>query len=86
MRAAHRAARASKRENGSLAQVGSRSCVTSWGATLHNVTDIAGVRLERTVTEARMGDGAPDAAFEYDATRATQAPNLEDIRAKMRGN
>lgn len=69
-----------------LAQLGSRSCVTQWGATLHNVTDMAGVRLERTVTEVRMGDGGPEAAFEYDAARATQAPSLEDIRAKMRGN
>lgn len=69
-----------------LAQLGSRSCVTQWGATLHNVTDMAGVRFERTVTEVRMGDDGPDAAFEYDAARATQAPSLEDIRAKMRGN
>jgi len=69
-----------------LTQLGSRSCVTPWGATLHNVTDMAGVRIERTVTEVRMGDGGPDSAFEYDAARATQAPNLEDIRAKMRGN
>lgn len=29
-----------------------------------------------------MGDGAPDAAFEYDVARAAQAPNLIDIRAK----
>lgn len=67
-------------------QLGSSSCVTPWGATLHNRTSLAGVTIERTVTEVRMGDGGPDFAFAYDAARATQAPNLDDIRAKMRGN
>lgn len=68
-----------------IAQLNSRSCVTPWGATLHNRTSLAGVTMERTVSEVRIGDGGPDAAFQYDASRATAAPSLEDIRAKMQG-
>lgn len=68
-----------------VAQLGSRSCVTDWGATLHNSTTFGGVTMERTVTEVRMNDGGPDDAFQYDASAATRAPSLEDIRAKMKG-
>lgn len=66
-------------------QLGSRSCVTSWGATLHNSTSLAGVTIERTVTEIRMDDGGPDDAFEFDASQAVRPPSLQDIRALMRG-
>jgi hypothetical protein len=66
-------------------QLGSRSCVTPWGATLHQTTTFAGVTMARTVTEVRLGDGGPDEAFQYDAARATAAPSLADIRAKMSG-
>lgn len=53
-------------------QLGSRSCVTTWGATLYNRTELPGVTLERTVTEVRMNDGGPDSAFQYDESRATR--------------
>lgn len=69
-----------------MAQLSSRSCVTPWGATLHNRTAIAGVTIERTVTEVRLNDGGPDAAFAFDRSAATQAPNLQDIMGKMKGD
>ncbi len=68
-----------------VAQLGSRSCVAPWGATLHLRSSFGGIVIERTATEVRMGDGGPDEAFEYDASRATQAPNLQDIMGKIKG-
>jgi hypothetical protein len=67
-----------------LPQMSTLSCVTSWGATLHNKTTMAGVTVERQVTEIRQGEGGPDAAFQYDASKVRQAPNLEDILGKMK--
>jgi hypothetical protein len=67
-----------------IEQLGARSCVTTWGATLYNRTELPDLVLERTVTEVRMNDGGPDAAFQYDAARATRvdappiAPNASD--------
>lgn len=68
-----------------VATLGTQSCVTPWGATLRVETNLAGVELTRTVTEVRLGDGGPDAAFEVDRAQAKAAPSLQDIRAKMRG-
>lgn len=69
-----------------IQQLGSRSCVTPWGATLYNRTSLAGVTIERTATQVRLGDGGPDAAFAYDASRATRVPDLGDLMGKMKGN
>jgi hypothetical protein len=33
----------------------------------------------------RMGDGGPDEAFAFDASKAKAAPNLNDIMRKMKG-
>lgn len=68
-----------------ISRLASRSCVTEWGATLHSVSNLAGVAFERTAVEVRMGDGGPDDAFEIDTSQATRAPSLDDIRAKMKG-
>lgn len=70
-------------ENASL---GSRSCVTPWGATLHLRSNIGGITIEQTATEVRLGDGGPDRAFAYDAASITEGPNLGDIMGKMKGN
>jgi hypothetical protein len=67
-----------------VAQLGSRSCVAPWGATLHIRSSMAGIVIEKTATQVLMGDGGPDAAFQYDASRATQAPNLQDVMDKMK--
>jgi cytochrome c5 len=68
-----------------LPQLGARNCVTAWGGTLHTSVSLGPVSFERRAREVRMGDGGPDAAFEYDASRATQAPSLDDVRRKMQG-
>jgi len=58
-----------------IPQLGSRSCVAVWGGTLYNRTELdADVVMERTVTELRMNDAGPDAAFAYDASAATRLP------------
>lgn len=69
-----------------VASLGSRSCVTPWGATLHLKSAFGGVAMEQTATEVRLGDGGPDAAFAYDKSKITEAPNLSDIMGKMKRN
>jgi hypothetical protein len=65
-----------------LPQLGSRACVTPWGATLHNTAALGGLRVERVATAVRIGDGGPDDAFTYDDARAMRAP---EIHAPARG-
>lgn len=68
-----------------IAGLGSRSCVTPWGATLHISSSLAGMSYDKKAIAIRMGDGGPDAAFAFDASRAKVAPNLNDIMRKMKG-
>jgi hypothetical protein len=72
-------------EHYEIPRLGARQCVTSWGATLHLRTSLAGITMEKTATQVRMGDGGPDASFVYDASKATQVPNIQDIMNKMKG-
>lgn len=46
-----------------IARLGSRTCVTEWGGTLHASTRIGRLTLERTATNVRIGDGGPNEAF-----------------------
>jgi hypothetical protein len=69
-----------------IASLGSRSCVTPWGATLHVKTTFAGVATEQTATAVRLGDGGPDEAFAYDKSKVTEGPNLADILGKLNKN
>lgn len=69
-----------------VAQLGARSCVTPWGATLSMRVAMGAVSFERIATEVRLDDGGADEAFAYDSARATQVPSLDDIRNRMRGN
>lgn len=66
-----------------IASLNSKTCVTDWGGTLHSVVNMGGMSFEKTATEVRMNDGGPDAAFAYDASKATEAPNLQDIMKQM---
>ena len=66
-----------------IASLNSRTCITEWGGTLHSVVNMGGMSFEKTATEVRMNDGGPDSAFAYDASKATQAPNLQDIMKQM---
>ncbi len=69
-----------------IAAVGSRSCVTPWGATLHLKTSFGGITLEQTATDLRVGDGGPDTAFAFDAASVTEAPDLTDLMSKLNRN
>lgn len=66
--------------------LGTRTCVTPWGATLHLVTGMGGITIEQTATEVRIGDGGPDEAFAYDAASVTEGPDLGQLMDKMKGN
>lgn len=66
-----------------IASLNSKTCITEWGGTLHSVVNMGGMSFEKTATEVRMNDGGPDSAFAYDASKATQAPNLQDIMKQM---
>ncbi len=66
-----------------IASMGAKSCITSWGGTLHTIVNMGGMSMEKTAIEVRMNDGGPDDAFAYDASKATEAPNLEEIMKKM---
>jgi hypothetical protein len=57
-----------------LASLGTKTCVTSWGGTLHTSVNMAGMAFERTATDVRMGDGGPDEAFAYDESKAVSMP------------
>ncbi|MGD2131815.1 MAG: hypothetical protein PVI23_03425 [Maricaulaceae bacterium] len=59
-----------------LPALSSEVCVTEEGITLHAFTQIGGLTSERTAVEVRMGDGGPDAAFDYDAAAASQPPDF----------
>jgi hypothetical protein len=65
--------------------LGARSCVTSYGATLKLTSNLGGVSIEKTATEVRVGDSGPASAYQYDASKAVQQPNLQDIMKKMQG-
>jgi len=67
-----------------IAQLGSRSCVTPWGATLHLRSSLGGVLLEQTATDVRLGDGGPDAAFAYDPAQITEGPNVGAIMNRLK--
>ncbi|MDX2235020.1 MAG: hypothetical protein NW200_11045 [Hyphomonadaceae bacterium] len=66
-----------------VAQLGTRSCVTPWGGTLRVSSALAGLTIEQTATEVRLGDGGPDDAFAYDPSKVTAAPDVGDILDKM---
>jgi hypothetical protein len=67
-----------------LASVGTRTCVTDWGGTLHTLMNMAGMTVEKTAVEVRLGDGGPDDAFAYDASKAVAAPDISEIMKQMR--
>lgn len=69
-----------------IASLGSLSCVTPWGATLHIKTNLAGIAVEQTATAVRLGDGGPDEAFAYDKSKVTEGPNIADIMGKLNKN
>jgi hypothetical protein len=62
-----------------IAQAGTRVCVTDWGGTLFTETNLGPMTFTRTATEVRIGDGGPDAAFQYDAANATAGPDLGSV-------
>lgn len=66
-----------------IASLSSKTCVTEWGGTLHSVVNMGGMSFEKTAIEVRMNDGGPDEAFAYDASKATEAPNLQDLMKQM---
>lgn len=66
-----------------LPSLGGKACVTDWGGTLHTVVAMAGVSMEKTATQVRMGDGGPDSVYQFDASKAQEAPNLEDIMKQL---
>ncbi len=66
-----------------IASLNSKTCITEWGGTLHSIVNMGGMSFEKTATAVRMNDGGPDSAFAYDASKATQAPNLQDIMKQM---
>jgi hypothetical protein len=68
-----------------LAEPSMRFCVSAFGLPLHTRTQIAGMTMETTVTELRLGDGGPDSAFAYDASRVVEAPNIQDMMDEMVG-
>lgn len=67
-----------------LASAGLRTCVTDWGATLHVAASLGPVSYERKAVEVRVGDGGPDAAFAYDASKATAGPDLDALMQRAR--
>lgn len=69
-----------------IASLGSRSCVTPWGATLHLTSALGGISLEQTAQEVRIGDGGPDEAFSYDPASVTEGPDVGDLMQQMRRN
>lgn len=66
--------------------LGARSCVTPWGATLKLTSKLGGISVEKTAMEVRVGDPGPASAYQYDASKAVQQPNLKDLMKKMPGN
>ncbi len=68
-----------------VAAVGARSCVTPWGATLKQTTTFAGVTMDREAIEVRIGDGGPDDAYAYDASKATAGPDLKKAMDVLKG-
>lgn len=66
-----------------LPQLGARSCVTPWGATLFTEANIGGINITRTAKEVRMGDGGPDAAFAYDASKAQQQEDVGEMLKRL---
>ncbi len=58
--------------------MGVKTCVTSWGGTLHTATSIGTLVIDRKATEVRIGDGGPDAAFAYDASKV-KAVTIPDL-------
>lgn len=67
-----------------LASAGLRTCVTDWGATPHVAASLGPVSYERKAVEVRVGDGGPDAAFAYDASKATAGPDLDALMQRAR--
>jgi hypothetical protein len=68
-----------------LASLGSRTCVTPWGGSLHTSASLAGVTFEKTAIEVRMGDGGPDDAFAYDASKAQEQPDPSELLKRLGG-
>jgi len=68
-----------------LASVGTKTCVTPWGGTLHTLTNMAGMSIEKTAVEVRLGDGGPDEAFAYDASKVEAAPDVGEIMKRAKG-
>lgn len=66
-----------------LPGAGTKTCVTAWGGTLHVLTNMAGMSIERTATEVRLGDGGPDEAFAYDASKVEAAPDPGELMKRM---
>lgn len=64
---------------------GARSCVTPWGATVKQTTTFAGVTIDKEATAVRVGDGGPDEAFAYDASKATAGPDVEKAMKVLKG-
>jgi hypothetical protein len=67
-----------------IASLGSRTCVTTWGGTLHVKTSMAGMESERVATAVRVGDGGTAEVYAYDETKVQQAPDLGAIMKKMK--
>lgn len=68
-----------------VASLKTKSCVTPWGATLHISSSLVQVGFERKATAVRIGDGGPDAAFAYDASKAKATPNIEELMRQIPG-
>jgi hypothetical protein len=62
-----------------------RACVGSLGIPLYMRMQMAGMTIENTVTELRLGDGGPDSAFAYDASRVVEVQSSQDMVDQMMG-
>lgn len=67
-----------------IASLGSKSCVTPWGATLFASTNVMGMASAREATTVKIGDAGPPAAYTYDESKAEQAPDVMKLLEQMK--
>lgn len=59
-----------------ITQLGTRTCVTEWGASLATRSSLGGMSFEKEATEIRLDDGGPDEAFAYDPAKVQAGPDI----------
>lgn len=68
-----------------MSQMSVRSCVAPWGASLFTSSSMGGMSFERKAIEVRMGDAGPAEAFAFDASKATEGPDLDALMKNLPG-